>query len=103
MRNAISPVLAAFDVRFLWHEWLQLRPDFVGDHLANLTVLGDAALCGVGYVPVDDPFRTDHVAQIGHVHLGDIVKLDVRKMRDVPGLMATQIVANLTPRLHCWT
>ena len=35
---------------------------------------------GSGYIPVDDPLRRDHVAQIGHVHLGDIVERYVRKM-----------------------
>ena len=66
--------------RLLRQEMRQLRADFVCDHLPDLAVFDDAALRGVWYVPVRDPFCPDHVAEIRHVHLGNIIELDVRKL-----------------------
>ena len=74
--------------------------DFVRDHFPDLAVFHDASLRGIGYVPVDDPLRRDHVAEVRHVHLGDIVELNVRKIRNVPALMTAQVAADLAHGLH---
>jgi hypothetical protein len=78
----------------LGQDVLQFRTDFVRNHLPDRAVLGDAALRGVGYVPVRDPVCCDHLAEIGHVHLYDVVELDVRKMRNVRGFIPTQLVGD---------
>ena len=78
----------------------QLRADFVRNHLPGLAIFCYATLCGIGYVPVRDPLRRDHVTELWHIHLRYIIEFDVRKSGDVFRLMAAEVAADLAHGFH---
>ena len=78
----------------------QLLADFVRNHSSNLAIFGTAALRGIGYIPIHDPLCRNHVAEIRHIHFGDVSKLNVGKSGDVPRLMAAQVTADLAHGFH---
>ena len=92
--------LGALLFPLLHQEARQFGLDFGHDHLPDLAVLRSTTLSRIGYVPVRDPFRYNHVTEIRHVHLGHVVELDVRKSGNVSGFVAAQIAADLAHGFH---
>src|SRR5262249_16050557 len=94
MINRMVPIAFPFSNMFvgarhfgcLGSELRQLTPDFVGDHFADFPVFRETTLGRIGYAPIHDPLCCHHIAEVRHVHLGDIVELDVRKSGKCLGL-----------------